>query len=1449
MTLPFNTVSNFARPKDNRPNRFAYDFGSIDPGMFTPAPERNIPKRAPKRTLSYTIPLPDDNLTAANSDEQQGHVLGVNALALSFDDPGLGGTLYSGGRDGVVKAWDLNAPMSQVESIGGDEEEPRAWAIDRHRARQRRARTTLRASRVVHSDWVNDLAVVNGGATVVSASSDQTVRAWTPGHSDSQPATVGSHLDYVKALAFSAQNNTIISGGLDRTIKLWDITRATEAPLGPVRAVREFGGASLLSVYALACNASGSLVVSGSPEKVMRLWDPREARQLATLSGHTDHIRAVLLSADSELVLSGSSDTTVKLWSLRMRRCLSTFAQHTDSVWALHSAHPRFATFYSAGRDGLVTKTIGAGAFADEGPTPRRMSVDEPRIVCVAVAKEQHGVVKLVAADDAYVWTATKGTTLNRWLDVGAGAADAGATDADTDASCSLIEPWQSPGAGHRRTHTIDCAGLRIRPPPECARSPPLPHATVSPVLRAICAEQARLMDDVAPAAPLVSHSRSMSAGTGLAQQFGSLASILTGVPEPRVPMAGGGGLHAVVTPESPLPLGALLEAAAPSSPHSRGGGNNINGLDSGVRPVRAVPDETICGRHGLRRHKVLQTRRHVLAQDTLGRVSLWDIMLCRRLHEFPDSDAGTDAESGLFQGICGRDLDAIHAAISSEPESVQSWCHVDTRVGALTVHMDETQVWAAEVHVDEVDGVAADAVAAMGDHERVNIGQWMLKRLFLAYARNRVRRGPLPRADAALLNRWATQVPAAAVVPARAPQPQRGAHPELSKTASTPHVSTLLQAQLPGLKPTGSQPQLCLDAARSPLPLQGEDTDALPGPLPSAVSQLCASTQEIGISASISALPSPAEVPAPELPRIVQTSTGHEEDLGDDTGDDTDNDNDNDNDNDSNNNNDNGNDNDNENVNKNNNDKDAGGCSSLGDGGDNGRLMVSGDANERLLHLNQQFSELALPGGSPSHHNHHSHNPSIDSALSTAQQQPSNAATAGKAADAESNANAPTGKFMTRLLSMRVRRQKSTPVSQAIPLPPLSSTMPGHVQASGSQLSAPALPSTHRTISTPDPGTNGSSSMDSVKRAIPVPPPQPERDEFAEWAGPRYPTDTERTLALLQQPPAAWDQLYSPVICPRLPLPHSVIIHIYQNHSDASEPYAIYRNTVAAFTKSSLGATSMASHGDLAMSVFRVSDDPLLSFELCMPAWLTDFLLFNRLPASYQEPAKVSFVLTPTQSTALPPFPQPNARLVANRMLRARKLAVYVVDKLGLPLMVQPAPNYINAVEACLRSYLRMMEGQMQVQGADTADQIVLIGNKYVDAFRLAGETLGDTELAALVDMVEWQEIMQVEKNDRGDSSRSKGDLLTVAFASGNGRKEEDADDDEKEEQGYIGRPELYLDLYCKGQKLRPKQTLATIKTHVWKSSGDVQVNYDWAEFVKTRIAKAQSLAAQSQN
>ena len=149
---------------------------------------------------------------------------------------------------------------------------------------------------------------------------------------------------------------------------------------------------------------AGTLLVSGSTEKAVRVWDPRSGTKQMKLKGHADNIRALAMDASGRLVLSGSSDNKIRLWDLGQQRCVpsgaassrvglrlavpisgsgyssrappaardgveqiqstklypppfsrcvQTFSIHADSVWAL-SASPTFSRFYSGSRDGQV---------------------------------------------------------------------------------------------------------------------------------------------------------------------------------------------------------------------------------------------------------------------------------------------------------------------------------------------------------------------------------------------------------------------------------------------------------------------------------------------------------------------------------------------------------------------------------------------------------------------------------------------------------------------------------------------------------------------------------------------------------------------------------------------------------------------------------------------------------------------------------------------------------------------------------------------------------------------------------------------------------------------------------------------------------------------------------------------------------------------------------------
>ncbi|KAF7720328.1 Uncharacterized protein PECH_003448 [Penicillium ucsense] len=328
--------------------------------------------------VTYVLPLPD---------APGGHRLGVNGLAVDRQNS----ILYSAGRDGVVCSWDLDCSLAQLHASN-------PYSSSKHTPGPTRFKTQVQA----HSHWINDIVLTHNNSALVSASSDTTVRLWRP-HSESTdvPERIGKHSDYVKTLATpSGQATWVASGGLDHKLYLWDLSGA-----GEILSINAEGDDTTEkgSVYALG--AVNSVLASGGPENVVRVWDPKSGKLVTKFVGHTDTIRDILVNEAGDTILTASSDQTIKVWSLTAGRCMNTLTMHNDSVWSLFSDEPDLSVFYSSDRSGLVAKT------------DTRRSADIEQGTCVAALQEHEGVVKVVAASD-FIWTATPKSGINRWRNV-----------------------------------------------------------------------------------------------------------------------------------------------------------------------------------------------------------------------------------------------------------------------------------------------------------------------------------------------------------------------------------------------------------------------------------------------------------------------------------------------------------------------------------------------------------------------------------------------------------------------------------------------------------------------------------------------------------------------------------------------------------------------------------------------------------------------------------------------------------------------------------------------------------------------------------------------------------------------------------------------------------------------------------------------------------------------
>ncbi|KAJ3210473.1 hypothetical protein HDU82_008053 [Entophlyctis luteolus] len=366
------------------------------------------------------------------------HCSGVNSLALDVSSQ----TLYSASRDSTVRAWALSIDFERMresaESGSSMDDHDASFDLDpvapsaaanhsygsfseaspapnhaTDRPKSKPSKFSATSDHIVIPPRSSSAAAARLSPSKSSASSVSSVTSPT-----TPTAGQTKKLSINPTTHIRNSGGWVASGGLDRRVMIWDTNESRNREIvGFSVSASEFchDKSPKASIYALACNPGGTAIVSGSPDKIIRVWDPRSGKQAIGLNGHRDNIRALLISDDGKWVISASSDTTIKLWSLAQpQRCMVTYTHYEDSVWCLYSNHPDLDTFWAGGRDGLVTKMSRRRV----GGESKGRRIEDELVDCVAVCKESGPVSRLVAVDDMFIWTATDKSSINRWRDI-----------------------------------------------------------------------------------------------------------------------------------------------------------------------------------------------------------------------------------------------------------------------------------------------------------------------------------------------------------------------------------------------------------------------------------------------------------------------------------------------------------------------------------------------------------------------------------------------------------------------------------------------------------------------------------------------------------------------------------------------------------------------------------------------------------------------------------------------------------------------------------------------------------------------------------------------------------------------------------------------------------------------------------------------------------------------
>ncbi|CAE7229955.1 unnamed protein product [Rhizoctonia solani] len=240
-----------------------------------------------------------------------------------------------------------------------------------------------------HTDDVNSIAFSPDSKSVISGSSDKTVRIWDANSSSPIGEPLQGHSSSVFSVSYSPLGNLIASGSYDNTIRLWhpstsqqsgDILMGDHAfrsvafsPDAKLIASGHGGPSSSPTSYAvqlwdvqtrdtsgpltdhtnsvnsISFSPDGTRLASGSDDETIRVWDvERKSPILGPLKGHTYVVRSVAFSPDSAQIVSCSLDGTIRLWDPRTGQpIVNPFTGHTDDVYSV-SFSPR-GTYIASG--------------------------------------------------------------------------------------------------------------------------------------------------------------------------------------------------------------------------------------------------------------------------------------------------------------------------------------------------------------------------------------------------------------------------------------------------------------------------------------------------------------------------------------------------------------------------------------------------------------------------------------------------------------------------------------------------------------------------------------------------------------------------------------------------------------------------------------------------------------------------------------------------------------------------------------------------------------------------------------------------------------------------------------------------------------------------------------------------------------------------------------------
>ncbi|XP_068687964.1 F-box/WD repeat-containing protein 7-like isoform X1 [Montipora foliosa] len=174
------------------------------------------------------------------------------------------------------------------------------------------------------------------GSTLVSGSSDNTVRVWDVKTNQCVHVLGSPHTDSVRCVQL--QGSQCITGCGDGIIRLFDLKSG--------RCLRSFQGHTGAVEH---LSFDGKTIISASADLTVRVWNANTGQLIHSMMGHSDEIQVLVAHGDK--VVTTSWDETIRMWSIGSGTCMLTLRGHTEAVYCCNFDDKKII---SGGSDGLI---------------------------------------------------------------------------------------------------------------------------------------------------------------------------------------------------------------------------------------------------------------------------------------------------------------------------------------------------------------------------------------------------------------------------------------------------------------------------------------------------------------------------------------------------------------------------------------------------------------------------------------------------------------------------------------------------------------------------------------------------------------------------------------------------------------------------------------------------------------------------------------------------------------------------------------------------------------------------------------------------------------------------------------------------------------------------------------------------------------------------------------